>query len=732
MTQETFNNSYQVDLKYCVLFNYLNQPENIQVIVDRITTEYDLFKNAITCKVQITDPASFLENFPIIGDETLVLGFKSPNLDISSNISKFGELLTYVFKIYRIEDRQQTANRASSYVLYGISSEGINNLRYAVNRTYYDWKGENVVQDIYDNYLKPSPIEYDLIKQVDNNAGGKKLKRLPSGEKICLNFSNFRPLDAIKRVCFETQDVDNNLVTTKVKYNNNVVTLDSQRISNVRITNPLGTARGMRNNNPGNIESNRFTQQYGGYIGSDGRFAIFQSPEDGIRAMDRLLGVYNKKYGLNTVSGIVNRWAPPNENQTSRYVDFVSKETGFAPDQKIDFNSKEQRAKLIKAMIYQENGKAQGSLFDDRVLPALNGVTSTDTVTFEEEIGDEDPIPNIVVSQPPKKEYTEDITERTKKTKSSNFIFYENDDGWNFVTIDHLLYRDRTLVDAGGLVQDFYFLDSRVDPSKSKSIFGKNIRQDQRILELNFRRQMDNSENMDRGLYSSTLVSLDPLTKRIEFDPFIYDRDYKDIAHLETDLEGPQRVGIFSETSLYTENKVNNHKTKCDEFQHKNYVITNLGPEYDETDGVFKNARARDHQLRNPKKFHEFLKYDYASKVQFNNIIIDLIIPGNSDIQIGHMINLNILSNNINDSEQKQLYNRLFGNETFGGFFLVTRVNHSITFKNKSYVTEIECVKDTYATTKFRDNSAVSRKNEEIAIQRKLKDENKTTFSSDF
>lgn len=536
MTQETFNNSYQADLKYCVLFNYLNQPENIQVIVDRITTEYDLFKNAITCKVQITDPASFLENFPIIGDETLVLGFKSPNLDISSNISKFDELLTYVFRIYRIEDRKQTANRASSYILYGISSEGINNLRYSVNRTYYDWKGENVVQDIYDNYLKPSPIEYDLIKQVDETTRGKKLKRLASGKNICLNFSNFRPLDAIKRVCFETQDTDRNLVAQKIKNNSN-----------------------------------------------------------------------------------------------------ASSNTQF--------------------------------------------------------------------QQPPKKEYTEEITERTVKTKSSNFIFYENDDGWNFVTIDHLLYRDRTLVDGGGIVQDFYFLDSRVDPSKSKSIFGKNIRQDQRILELNFRRQLDNSENMDRGLYSSTLVSIDPLTKRIEFDPFIYDRDYKDIAHLETDLEGSQRVGLFSENSLYTESKVNNHKTNCDEFQHKNYVITNLGPEYDQTDGVFQNARARDHQLRNPKKFHEFLKYDYASKVQFNNIIIDLVIPGNSDIQIGHMINLNILSNNINDNEQKQLYNRLFGDERYGGFFLVTRVNHSITFKDKSYVTQIECVKDTYATTRVRDTS---------------------------
>jgi hypothetical protein len=96
------------------------------------------------------------------------------------------------------------------------------------------------------------------------------------------------------------------------------------------------------------------------------------------------------------------------------------------------------------------------------------------------------------------------------------------------------------------------------------------------------------------------------------------------------------------------------------------------------------------------------------------------------------MINLNVLSNNINDSEQKILYNRLFGNENLGGFFLVTKVKHSITIKDKSYVTYLQCVKDTYATTKFRDNTAESRKNEEIAVQRKNQEFNKTTFSSDF
>lgn len=742
MTQQNFNNTYQVDLQRCILFNYLNRFENLEPIVDNIVVSYDLFKNAITCELQVTDPASFLENFPIIGDETLVLAFKTPEMGIKTGISKFEKLLTFVFSIYRVEDRKQVANRASSYTLYGISQEAINNMRYSVNKTYYDLKGERVVEDIYHNFLKPKPIEYDVIKQVDETTVAKKLVTLPSGEDICLNFSNVRPLDAIKKVCFETQDLDLDFKITKVKYNNNVSSLNpGERSADVRVTNPLGSEsgagniRGVRNNNPGNIESNRFTKQYGGYIGSDGRFAIFKSPEDGVRAMDRLLNVYNNKHGLNTISGIIDRWAPPNENQTNKYATFVSKQSGIDRNKILDPNDKEERAKIIRAMIIQENGFDALKVYEDRILPALNGETSTDTVTIEENvIGDEEPdLPKVLVEPLPVKNYVVNITERTKKTKSSNFIFYENDDGWNFVTIDHLLYRDRSIVGTNKFakVQDFYFIDSRTETS-AKNIIGQTIRQDQKILELNFVRQMDNAENMDRGLYSSTVVCLDPLTKRIEFDSFIYDKDYKDIAHLETDLDGPQRVGIFAEKSLFIEKNVNNHKTNCDEFQHKNYVITNLGDEYNESDGLFKEARLRDHQIRNPKKFHEFLKYDYASKVQFNNIIINLTISGNSDIQIGHMINLNILSNNINDIEQKYLYNRLFGNEGNGGFFLVVKINHAINFRDKSYVTHIECVKDTYATTKIRDNAAASRKNEEIAIQKKNQESNKTTFSSDF
>lgn len=114
--------------------------------------------------------------------------------------------------------------------------------------------------------------------------------------------------------------------------------------------------RGVRNNNPGNIEAGAFTQGIPGYQGSDGRFAKFETPEQGILAADRLLQSYANR-GLNTVAGIVNRWAPPSENDTGAYAAQVAREIGVDPNQPIDMQNPEIRQRIIAAKIRVENGK---------------------------------------------------------------------------------------------------------------------------------------------------------------------------------------------------------------------------------------------------------------------------------------------------------------------------------------------------------------------------------------
>ncbi len=123
--------------------------------------------------------------------------------------------------------------------------------------------------------------------------------------------------------------------------------------------------RGIRNNNPLNIEAGGFTQGQPGFAGSDGRFAKFETPEQGTAAASALLDSYGRR-GLNTPAGIVGRWAPSGDgNNVSAYAQAVAKQLGIGPNDPIP---PEMRPQLIAAMGQHENGRPIGN-----VALALNG-----------------------------------------------------------------------------------------------------------------------------------------------------------------------------------------------------------------------------------------------------------------------------------------------------------------------------------------------------------------------
>lgn len=88
----------------------------------------------------------------------------------------------------------------------------------------------------------------------------------------------------------------------------------------------MSAPRGLRNNNPGNIVVSGWTIRQPGYSGPEpeGRFATFATMAHGIAALIRLLLVYRREHGLGTVRGIIDRWAPPAENDTGAYVRHVA------------------------------------------------------------------------------------------------------------------------------------------------------------------------------------------------------------------------------------------------------------------------------------------------------------------------------------------------------------------------------------------------------------------------
>jgi len=116
----------------------------------------------------------------------------------------------------------------------------------------------------------------------------------------------------------------------------------------------LPDTRGFRNKNPGNIEFKEYNQ-WKGQAGHDGRYAIFSDMSFGIRALGKLLDTYRKKYGLVTVSGLIDRWAPDFENNTGAYISSVSDYVGVGPNEVLeDWQSLKPR--IVAAIIKHENG----------------------------------------------------------------------------------------------------------------------------------------------------------------------------------------------------------------------------------------------------------------------------------------------------------------------------------------------------------------------------------------
>lgn len=104
---------------------------------------------------------------------------------------------------------------------------------------------------------------------------------------------------------------------------------------------------GLRNNNPLNIRVSG--EKWLGKIPTDNGFEKFSSLEYGIRAAVINLRTYFNKYNCRTVSSIISRWAPANENNTNAYIQYVANKMGVNSVSVLSLNSGVM-SKLVAAM----------------------------------------------------------------------------------------------------------------------------------------------------------------------------------------------------------------------------------------------------------------------------------------------------------------------------------------------------------------------------------------------
>jgi hypothetical protein len=153
--------------------------------------------------------------------------------------------------------------------------------------------------------------------------------------------------------------------------------------------------RNFRNNNLGNLV---YAKQEGASLEAanskgERRFAHFNTPEEGIRALgNQVSSYYNGTSAaaghqkLQTVSSIISKWAPPNENNTNQYIDNVCDYLGVSPNEKIDATDPAVMTRLVRAIATKEGGNP--AVNDDFIKNAL-GTFNASTGRWEGQFSDE-------------------------------------------------------------------------------------------------------------------------------------------------------------------------------------------------------------------------------------------------------------------------------------------------------------------------------------------------------
>lgn len=123
-------------------------------------------------------------------------------------------------------------------------------------------------------------------------------------------------------------------------------------------------------NNPFNIRYSR-SNKWLGQTGHRKGFCCFSDLKYGIRACAVLLKNYYQFFHLTTISKMIYRFAPPFENDTIAYIDFVAKHTKIPENYVIRSDDQFLRV-LIAVSVYEGNPLDRATIYENLLYVNFN------------------------------------------------------------------------------------------------------------------------------------------------------------------------------------------------------------------------------------------------------------------------------------------------------------------------------------------------------------------------
>ena len=232
----------------------------------------------------------------------------------------------------------------------------------------------------------------------------------------------------------------------------------------------------------------------------------------------------------------------------------------------------------------------------------------------------------------------------SNQNDSPSYLFFENRDGFNFVTLESL-YTNK-------VYQEFVY-DKYTRDSTSNGRDFKNVGQDyKRITTISIPHGFDYIDRLKSGLFASKLVSYDLTKKQYNVKPFTMFDYFDAVPHLNN-------YNLASDKSIFRTNS----------------LLINY-PRANSTFSGFTDAT----NYRNEQKRLSLLKAAEGNKIQ-------IIVPGRCDYTVGQKVNVRLYKvEPISDKDEDNL------DKMFSGNYLIAAINHYI--NREGHECNMELIKD--------------------------------------
>ena len=300
--------------------------------------------------------------------------------------------------------------------------------------------------------------------------------------------------------------------------------------------------------------------------------------------------------------------------------------------------------------------------------------------------------------------YLMDECRHPVKNNNSDYVFFEDYNGFHFTTMKELKDQDTS--------QKFLLGDQAF--VKDEAEFGES----QIITELKAKKSFDRIQDLGTGLFRNRIAVVDPLTKKFDSRTFIY---YNEFGLLNKIHEFGGR--IITAQSQYRFVDSSTHTRYFAAELNTTSLNTSTPPAFSPREGQFNDGIAhgdvssymdhpyinevdkqtlisKDPLVSNPQIKQRKLGLRIAERATMDAIILDALIPGNSVIKPGDMVEIYVPQTTSTESN-KFNFNLFFGqseeDKRFTPRFLVTAVRQNYDNETQNYQTGLELMKDSYA-----------------------------------